>query len=80
MICRKEQEADPAVNQSEARTGCRYSRDKTSLFIKPKCNRTLTTEVCKVTLEQKKSRMFQDVSSKFYFMSENSSTFFFFAN
>lgn len=49
MICRKEQEADPAVNQSEARTGCRYSRDKTSLFIKPKCNRTLTTEVCKVT-------------------------------
>lgn len=32
MICRKEQEADPAVNQSEARTGCSYSRDKTSLF------------------------------------------------
>ena len=31
-ICRKEQEADAAANQSEARAACRYSRDETSLF------------------------------------------------
>lgn len=49
MICRKEQEADQLLTNQKPGLAADTVVIKLVYFIKPKCNRTLTTEVCKVT-------------------------------